>query len=257
MSIVSTFAEPATDRGALLEVDVLHGADVAGAVEGGADRLLVVANVPLGRLSAEPSVVADVCRASQVPVRAVLRLNDGLSTTGGELTRLVGLGEEYLRVGVEGLAFGFLDSDLEVDLEVCRYLTDTLAGVPWTFSGAIDSALDTQRSWRRVRGLPGLDAVLSSGSPRGLGAGHDELTERAAADPDVARLLMAGGGLRPEHVPWLARAGVRQFHVGSSVRPGGSWTKAYVDRAHVRAWRMLLDDAVGRAQRAATPGGVG
>jgi copper homeostasis protein len=91
-----------------------------------------------------------------------------------------------------------------------------------------------------------VDAVLSAGSARGLEAGHDELTDRAAADPDVARLLMAGGGLRGEHVPWLVRAGVRQFQVASSVRPSGS-RKAHVDAGHVRAWRLLLDDASDRA----------
>jgi hypothetical protein len=32
------------------------------------------------------------------------------------------------------------------------------------------------------------------------------------------------------------------------VRPGGSWTKSYVDAAHVRSWRMLLDDAVEHAE---------
>jgi copper homeostasis protein len=63
----------------------------------------------------------------------------------------------------------------------------------------------------------------------------------------VARLLLVGGDLPTEHVPWLVRAGVRQFHVGAAVRPGGSWTKAYVDAGHVRAWRMLIDDAVDRA----------
>ena len=76
------------------------------------------------------------------------------------------------------------------------------------------------------------------------------LTDRAEASPAVAALLMAAGGLRGEHVPWLVRAGVRQFQVAGSVRPGGSWTKAYVDAAHVRAWRMLLDDAVDHVQRA-------
>ena len=91
----------------------------------------------------------------------------------------------------------------------------------------------------------GLDAVLSAGSTRGMAVGHEELTERAVASPQVSRLLQAGGGLAGEHVPWLLRAGVRQFHVGRSVRPGGSW-KAYVDARHVRSWRMLLDDAVSR-----------
>jgi len=56
----------------------------------------------------------------------------------------------------------------------------------------------------------------------------------------VARLLMPSGGLLAEQVPWFARAGVTRFHVGSQVRPGGSY-KAYVDAALVRSWRLLLD----------------
>jgi copper homeostasis protein len=189
--------------------------------------------------------VSALCRETDVPVRVMLRLNDGYTTTGGELSRLVGLAEDYLGVGAQGVAFGFLDSDTEVDVAVCSHLAERLPGVPWTFHRAFDAALSTDRAWRQVRSLPGLDAVVSAGSPRGMDAGHEELTDRAAADPDVARLLMAGGGLRGEHVPWLVRAGVRQYQVGSSVRPGGSWTKAYVDPGHVRVWRMLLDDAVG------------
>ena len=233
---------------ALLEVVVLHPRDVAGADEGGADRLFLVTDVEAGGLSPEPATVSAVCKETEVPVRVMLRLNDGLSTTGGELSRLVGLGEDYLSIGAEGLSFGFLTSDLDVDVEVCGYLADRLPEAPWTFHRAVDSALSTDRAWRQLAGLPGLDAVLSAGSPRGLDAGCDDLVDRAGADPQVARLLMAGGGLRGEHVPWLARAGVRQFHVGSTVRPGGSWTKSYVDPAHVRSWRMLLDDAVEHAE---------
>ncbi|MGZ4459148.1 MAG: copper homeostasis protein CutC [Nocardioidaceae bacterium] len=243
---MSTDQAPAQVRAPLLEVVVLHEHDVEGADEGGADRLYLVSDVDAGGLSPEPALVSAVCKDTDLPVRVILRLNSGLTTTGAELTRLVGLGEDYLAVGAAGLVFGFLDADTEVDVEVCGYLADALPEVPWTFHRAIDSALSVDRAWRQVAHLPGLDAVLSAGSPRGLEAGSDELTERAGADPDVARLLMAGGGLRAEHVPWLARAGVRQYHVGSTVRPGGSW-KAYVEAGHVRAWRMLLDDAVDRA----------
>ena len=247
MSIVDTDGE---DRAAtaLLEVVVLHPRDVPGADEGGADRLFAVADVEAGGLSPEPATVSGICRDTEVPVRVMLRLNDGLTTTGGELTRLVGLAEDYLSVGASGVAFGFLTSDLEVDVEVCAYLADRLPEVPWTFHRAVDSALSGERAWRQLLQLPGLDTVLSAGSPRGLDAGVDELVDRASANPAVARRVMAGGGLRGEHVPWLSRAGVRQFHVGSTARPGGSWSKAYVDPAHVRSWRMLVDDAVAHAE---------
>jgi copper homeostasis protein len=239
MSIVSTPAQ------ALLEVVALHPSDAGPAQEGGADRLELCDDVAAGGRSPEPGLVSALCRETDLPVRVVLKLSDGYTTTGGELTRLIGLAENYLAVGAEGLVLGFLTDQLLVDLEVCGEILSALPGVPWTFSNAIDATLETDRAWRDLAGLPGLTSVLSAGSPRGLITGADELTDRAQRSPSVANLLMAGGGLAAEHVPWLLRAGVRQFHVGSSVRPGGSY-KAYVDARHVRSWRLLLDDAAER-----------
>ncbi|GAA4709511.1 copper homeostasis protein CutC [Nocardioides conyzicola] len=229
---------------ALLEVAVLDPRDVSGAEEGGADRLLL--STPEG-MSPEPVLVSSVCRETDLPVHVVLRLNDTWTTTGGELARLAGLGESYLGCGATGVSFGFLDGDLEIDTEVCAYLSGLLPGVPWTFGRAIDDTLDPRRSWRRLMDLPDLAAARSAGSPRGLSVGFDDLIE-TAADPRVARLLMPGGGLLAEHVPWFVRADVYQFHLGRQVRPGGS-LKAYVDAGHVRSWRLLVDDALERAVR--------
>lgn len=232
---------------ALLEVAVLDPRDVPGAEEGGADRLLLET---AEGFSPEPALVSGVCRETELPVFVRLRLNDTWSTTGGEMTRLVGLAEDYLGSGATGVSYGFLDADLEVDTETCAYLGGQLPHVPWTFGRAIDDTLDLRRSWRRLEGLAGLVAVCSAGSPRGLEAGYDELLALASADPAVARTLMPGGGLVAEQVPWFVRSGVRQFHVGPQARPGGS-LKAYVDAGHVRSWRLLLDDAVERVSRSA------
>lgn len=228
---------------ALLEVTTLHARDVAGAQEGGADRLFVATTEGL---SPTPAEVTDICRETDLPVRVMLRLDESWTTTGGQFRRLVGLAEDYLARGAEGVAFGFLDDDLEVDTRTCLALAEALPGVPWTFSRAIDAGLDPRRSWRRMRGLPGLDAVCSAGSPRGLAVGYDDLLESARQDPEWARLLMPGGGVLAEHVPWFVRAGVTRFHLGEQVRPGAS-LKAYVDAGHVRAFRLLLDDTVARA----------
>ena len=232
---------------ALLEVTVLGQRDVPGAQEGGADRLHLVGD---GGLSPEPVLVSATCRDADLPVFVMLRLNDSWTTTGGELTRLVGLAEDYLGCGAAGVAFGFLDTDLEIDTEVCTHLATRLPGVPWSFHRAVDASLDPRRSWRRLLDLPGLVAVRSAGSPQGMSVGYDDLLATAESDARIAALLMPGGGLQAEHVPWLVRAGVAQFHVGSQVRPGGSY-KAYVDAGHVRSWRLLVDSAVDRAVRAA------
>ena len=234
---------------ALLEVTVLEPRDVPGAEEGGADRLHLVASGAVVATSPEPVVVSSVCRETDLPVFVLLRLNDSRTTTGGELTRLVGLAENYLGCGASGVSFGFLNADLEIDTEVCTHLATSLPGVSWTFGRAVDDTLEPRRSWRHLRDLPGLVAVRSAGSPRGLEVGYDDLLA-TASDPMVAPLLMPGGGLLAEHVPWFVRAGVRQFHLGRQARPGASY-KAYVDAGHVRSWRLLLDDAVDRAVGAA------
>ncbi|MBZ5738656.1 copper homeostasis protein CutC [Nocardioides mangrovi] len=230
---------------ALLEVAVCDPRDVAGAQEGGADRLLLATQAGM---SPEPALVSAVCREADVPVHVVLRLNDTWSTTGGELTRLAGLGEDYVGSGTDGFTFGFLDADLEVDTELCVYLADLLPDVPWTFGRAVDDTLDPRRSWRRLIDLPGLAGVRSAGSPRGLESGFDDLLALAGSDPRIGGLLVAEGGLVAEQVPWLVRAGVRSFHLERQGRPGGS-AKAYVDAALVRSWRLLVDDALDRAVR--------
>jgi copper homeostasis protein len=225
---------------AQLEVTVLQAHDVAGAQEGGADRLYLVVRGPEGSTSPTPATLGAVLRETDLPVRVVLKLTAGHMTTGGEFARLVGLAGEYAALGAEGLAFGFLDSDLEVDVRTCQALGEALPDLPWTFTRAVDDSLDPRRSWRRLAGLPGLDTVRSAGSPRGLSVGYDDLLALAESTPGVARLLMPSGGLLAEQVPWFVRAGVTRFHVGSQVRPGGSH-KAYVDAALVRSWRLLLD----------------
>jgi copper homeostasis protein len=231
----------------LLEVTVLGPRDVAGAQEGGADRLHLVGAGDAGvALSPEPALVSGVCRESELPVFVLLRLNDTWTTTGGELTRLVGLAEDYLGCGATGLAFGFLDSNLEIDTEVCTHVASRLPGVPWTFHSAVDATLEPARAWRALLGLPGLVAVRSAGSPQGMAVGYDDLLAVAASDPRIAALMMPGGGLLAEHVPWLVRAGVSKFHLGPQVRPGGS-DKSYVDAGHVRSWRLMVDSTVQHA----------
>lgn len=232
----------------LLEVIALHAADAERAQEGGADRLEIVGSMEHDGLSPEPALVGQIARATSLPLRVMVRLRDGFSTDGGEMVRLKALATSYLEVGAEGLVLGFLNGHTEIDEPVITELIGDL-DCRWTFHRAVDSCISAERAWRELRYLPRLDQVLTAGSARGVPDGLDDLLQRATDDEFARQVIMAGGGLQAEHVPWLANAGVRSFHIGSSARPLGSW-KAYLDAELVRSWRELIDDAVARAERA-------
>ena len=231
----------------LLEVIALGPADATAAEEGGADRLEVVADIAADGLSPDPGTVARIRRATSLPLRVMLRAEDGFLTSTGELDRLARLADHLREAGATGFVFGFLGPDAEIDIGATTRLAtcDAVADVSWTFHRAFDHALEARHAWADVRDLPGLDALLTAGSARGLAHGLDDVVVRAQDDSAFARVAMAGGGLRAEHVPWLVRAGIRRFHVGSGARPQGSW-KAYADAGFVRSWRRLVDDAVAR-----------
>lgn len=230
----------------LLEVIALHAADAERAEAGGADRIELVGTMESDGLSPEPRVVEKVRRATSIQVRPMVRLRAGFGTDGGEATRLRGLIASYLDAGADGVVLGFLNGANRIDREVVGELVGE-GGFPWTFHRAIDHCLDLGQAWADVLTLPGLTQVLTAGSARGVTEGLDDLVTRAKADPQVARLIMAGGGLAAEHVPWLVRVGVRAFHIGSPARPGGSF-KAYVDAELVASWRDLIDDEVSHAR---------
>ena len=108
-----TVRQDGGDMDPLLEVRVLNPSDAEAAQEGGADRLLVVALGPGGEDDALARAGACVALGRlRDPAAVVLRLDDGDTTTGAGLVRLAGLASDYLSAGAEGVAYGFLDSDL-------------------------------------------------------------------------------------------------------------------------------------------------
>ncbi len=227
--------------GSLLEIIALHPADAEAAQEGGADRLELCASMEADGLCPSVSTVSAIRRVTDLPLRVMLRLENSFTANGADLNRLTATAQSFLSAGADGFVLGFLTPDNQVDVESVSALVSTFAGTPWTFHRAIDAVLDQQAAWRALRTLPGLDCVLTAGSSIGVSHGLDDLCKLAREDSAVAGVMMAGGGLQPEHVPWLFQSGVRRFHVGTSVRQDGSWTKAYVNSRFVRSWRNLLD----------------
>lgn len=226
---------------ALLEVIALDAADAVAAEQGGADRLELVTGMDQDGLTPTAETVAAIRAATALSLRVMLRAGPGFLTNDAEVADLCAAARELAAAGADGFVLGFLGADGDLDLAAMRAVSSAV-DLPWTCHRAIDHARDRDSAWRQLRDLPGLDTVLTAGSRDGIESGRPAL-ERHAADPSDAALILAGGGLRPEHVPVLAAAGITQFHVGSPARRDRSWSET-VDPDLVRTWRGLVDTSV-------------
>ncbi|MDP9861172.1 MULTISPECIES: copper homeostasis protein CutC [Streptosporangium] len=222
--------------GSLLEVIALDVRDAVAAEEGGADRLEIVVDMASDGLTPAVETVAAISKECALPQMVMLRGEPSFLATPESLEGLRRDARALSEAGAAGFVFGFLDSAGAVDLAATEALIHAVAPLPWTFHRAVDHAADLQAGWRAVRLLPNLATVLTSGAPSGVADGLALLKTRCEAGDGP--LIMAGGGLRPGHVPALLEYGVRAFHVGSAVRP--SWSDP-VDPHLVRRWRALID----------------
>ncbi|KES07510.1 copper homeostasis protein CutC [Streptomyces toyocaensis] len=225
---------------AVLEVIALDVEDAVAAQAGGADRLELVTDMAADGLTPSAATVAGIRAAVDIPVRVMLRLADGFAA--GDVDRLAGAACEMRAAGADEFVLGFLDADGNVDLGAVERVARELEGCRWTFHRAIDRAADRDALRKQLADLAGLDTYLTAGAADGVDAGLPTLLAEAGrqGEPGYEQRLLVGGGLRLEHVPLLAKAGIDGFHIGGAARPDG-WDGA-VSAAAVAQWRRVLGD---------------
>lgn len=225
----------------LLEVIALDADDARAAAAGGADRLELVSEPRSAGFDPSVETFREIRAAVGLPLRVMIRRRDGFSA-GGVLgiAELCHTADALRRAGADEFVLGWLNDDGSVDLEAVRAVLDVLGGAKWAFHKAMDAAPDRDAAYAAIRGLPGLDTVLTSGGFAKSGDGVEVLAaeserERALGGPS----LLVGGGLREDALPVLLKAGLTAFHVGTAVRGDGTWGSP-VDPDLVRRWRERL-----------------
>ncbi|MEV6617598.1 copper homeostasis protein CutC [Streptomyces sp. NPDC051051] len=225
---------------AVLEVIALDARDAVAARAGGADRLEVVTDIAADGLTPPAATFAAVRAAVDIDLRVMLRLTDGFAA--GDVGRLVRAAGTLRAEGADQFVLGFLDAEGGVDLAAVERVVAELDGCPWTFHRAIDHTADRDALRKQCEGLPGLDTYLTAGSAAGVDDGLPVLVAEAGrrGEQGYEQEVLAGGGLRLDHVPALRAAGVGAFHIGGAARPDG-W-RGPVSAGAVEEWRRVLDE---------------
>lgn len=189
------------------------------AQEGGAYRVELCAGIPEGGTT--PSygeIVAARKGLTTTKLHVIIRPRGGdFLYSKSELEIMLHDVKLCREIGVDGVVFGCLTADGEVDVEAMRPLMEAAGNMNVTFHRAFDMCKDPMRALEQIIGL-GCTRILTSGQEPTAEAGIPLLKELVARGGQRI-IIMPGCGVRPANIRRIAdETGAREFHFSGRKR---------------------------------------
>jgi copper homeostasis protein len=198
----------------LVEVCVDSVPSAVAAERGGAARIELCSDLVEGGITPSAGLIETVRAAVTLPVHVMIRPRGSDFYYDADefeaMRRDIALAKQ---LGANGVVFGILDVNANVDVVRTRHLLDLARPLEITFHRAFDMSADLFRA---------LDEVCAAGVDRLLTSGGEQTSIEGAATIAqlVARaqgriIVMPGSGIKPENARSLVeQTGAREIHVG-------------------------------------------
>ena len=193
------------------------------AQEGGANRVELCAGIPEGGTTpsyGEIAMAREVLTTTRLHVIIRPRGGDFLYSPIEIKTMLKDI-EMARRLGADGVVFGCLTANGEIDVPVMEQLMEASEGLSVTFHRAFDVCRDASKALEQIINL-GCDRILTSGQQATAELGIPllkELRERAKG----RITLLAGCGVNEKNICRIAKeTGIQGFHFSAreSIKSG-------------------------------------
>lgn len=200
----------------IIEIATSDFTTTQSAVEGGADRIELCANLAEGGTTPSYGTIR-LCRDKfSVALFPIIRPRGGDFLYSNDEFELmlkdVALCKE---LGCDGIVSGFLLKDGFIDIARTAALRETAYPMEFTFHRAFDRCKDPFAALEQLQQL-GCDRVLTSGQQPTVTEGMDLVARLQEASGDRI-IIMPGSGVRKENIRLLAdKTGCTEFH--SSLR---------------------------------------
>jgi len=187
------------------------------AQKGGAHRIELCSGLVEGGTTPSSGLISTVRHKVSIPISVMIRTRGGDFCYGDDdfetMERDVDTAKQ---LGADGVVFGILREDGQVDVERTRHLVDRARPLKVTFHRAFDVSRDLMQSLEAMI-IAGVDRVLTSGGEQRVEDGASkvkELNKRAAGR--IA--IMAGGGITESNANRVILAtGVAELHARAAV----------------------------------------
>ena len=221
-----------------LEICIDSVESAIGAQKCGADRVELCGRLDLDGLTPELELIKR-CRGSlNIELHVMVRPYPGEFTVSEkQLVIMLETIDQCKLIGVDGVVFGVLNSDKNVEYNTLNSLLKATGNLSLTFHRAFDVCREPMKTLDELSGL-GIDRLLTSGQEKTAIEGIrliQELTSRKHAQTKI----MVGSGVNATNIPQLWNVGVRQFHFTSHVEDANG--KLIFDPAKTIAAKDVLE----------------
>ncbi|MGA9800210.1 MAG: copper homeostasis protein CutC [Terriglobales bacterium] len=198
----------------IVEVSVDSTESAVAAERGGARRVELCASLMDGGITPSAGLIATVRQKVSIGLHVMIRPRAGdFYYTPDEfdaMRRDVLMAKD---LGADGVVFGILDANANIDVQRTRALVDLAKPLSTTYHRAFDMSADLLRSLQRVEEC-GADRILTSGGAPTAIEGTATLRRLVEAAKGHV-IVMACGGIDHKNVQVVIEgASVREIHVG-------------------------------------------
>ncbi len=182
------------------------------AQEGGADRVELCSGIPEGGTTPSFGMIRKARASIDIALNVIIRPRGGdfLYSTD-ELEEMIHDIRIAKELGADGLVFGCLTKEGNIDKKAMSVLMEAAAGLPVTFHRAFDHSADPMRALHDIIDL-GCARILTSGCRPTAMLGSSLLAELVKAAEDRI-IIMPGCGVNESNIAEIARlSGAREFH---------------------------------------------
>ena len=196
----------------IFEVCANSVASCVAAQKGGADRVELCAGIPEGGTTPSYGMIRSARESISIALNVIIRPRGGDFLYNEEEIKEM----EYdiimaKELGADGLVFGCLTPEGDVDKPAMQRLMKAAGSTPVTFHRAFDHVKDPFRALEDIISL-GCRRILSSGCRPTAPEGAGLLAELAEAAGDRI-IIMPGCGIRENNIAETARlSGAKEFH---------------------------------------------
>jgi copper homeostasis protein len=197
----------------LLEICCGSIDDALQAQEGGAHRIELCSALFLGGLTPSIGTVQYARQQLRIPIMAMVRpRGGGFCYTDAEFVTMERDAEVLIANGADGIVFGILNGNGQIDVERTRRLREIAADKQAIFHRAFDVTPDPFEAIDQLVSL-GIARILTSGQQDTVPEGAD-LIRRLIEYARERIEILPGGGIKPYNLPdVIARTGCKQVHL--------------------------------------------